>query len=707
MLSLVFVLILTLSAVNATDINDLVSDDFNSTSLLEKSALNQSEVYSVGFIDDNLNKYGDINSESKVNKQYEITENNYDNYFDYNGLKSVINDGDTLILKGNFINKGQIILNKKVNIIGNNATITNTTIYVNANECHIENLSIINQYAQNLNCWAIKISEVNNISILGCNISVRDKNTSYGIYIFDSKGCIIKNNNIKARGDGLTYSILGYEVYDSYIAFNNLTSIGTSKLHGYEGVVNIDGEHSIVEGFRTYAVLMAYSSNNKIYKNFVNVSSDINRSVIAYNESTNTIVAIDFYFDCHNNVVDSNIVRMTSNDPFIYGIGVLGSATNGGFSSAWNNSFINNDIILNGSYMVTGIILGDGSIKSIVKNNTVILYALNYTYGITLELSDNSTVLSNTIKEYGLNNYGMEFFSSNYNLIKNNYVYGGGEFAENLGLYNSNYNTIKNNTLIANGSNIPQGYESLAHTDAVLFGSSEGTVFSWVNSLDKEEYNILVNNINSNTKESNKKEFIGSVSLSKFDEWVNSLSEIDRENLINWINNPFAPIIEDGTSPSEQNEVHADMVELWNTPLWLDKSNNNDISDNNYGGSSFFQGMFSSSALNNTFKNNKYMDNYNSNSNLDYESESDMDLERVNSIVNGSSKLSSSSNDDNDGFDSVGDLPSTDSGFSNAYELSVASKSMSSPYAIPLIVLFLVALFCFGFLRSDEEIDDS
>ncbi|MDO5849748.1 MAG: hypothetical protein Q4P14_00910 [Methanobacteriaceae archaeon] len=677
LLGLLFVLILSVSAVNAVDINVI---DVNENNLV-----------------DNLSSTPSL-------EKYEVTVDNYDDYFNSEGLNSIINDGDTLVLKGDFINKGQIILNKKVNLIGDNAKITNTTIYVNANGCHIENLSIINEYAQNSNCWGIKIFEANNISIIGCNISVRDKNTSYGIYLFDSKNNVIRNNNIKTRGDRLTYSVVGYEVYNTNIAFNNLTSIGTGELHGYEGIVNIDGEHSLVEGFRTYAVLMAYSSNNTIYKNYVDVSSDINKSVSAYSESENTIVGIDFYFDCHNNVIDSNTVRMTANDPFIYGLGSLGSGTNGGVFTATNNSFINNDILLNGSYMVSGIILGAGSIGSIVKNNNIILYAQNYTYGLTLELSDNATIISNTIKEYGINNYGMEFFSSDYNIVKNNYVYGGGEFAENLGLYDSNYNTIKNNTLISNGSYIPPHYEALSsHTDVVLLGSSEVSIASWINSLDKDEYNTLVNHINSGFS---KNEYVRDVSLSKFDEWLDSTGE-DKQFIIDWINDPFSVLVADGPSPSEQNGVHADMVELWNTPLWLDKSNNNDISDNAFGGRNPFQGMSSGSALNNTFKNNKYSNKFNSNSNILDEEDGDIDLDKINSLLNGSSKLSSSSNNNAEGSSSVGDLPSTDSGSAKAYELNSATKSMTSPYAIPLIVLFLVALFCFGFLRNDEENDGS
>lgn len=737
-------LILSISVVSAESSNDLVDVDNLDNETLSISALdidyvNQSneltvvdakepDVSSLKISDKNLSSDSKhVSNVSSKGQVYRVSNDDYGDYFDSEGyLKSFINDGDTLIIVGTLPNKGQIILNKKVTVVGDNGKITNTTLSVKADGCSIKDLTIDNSYAINPNCWGIKISEVDNITVTRCNISVRDKNTSYGIYIFSSHGDDISYNNIKSRGDKLTYSIVTYETYDSKFNYNNITSIGTSELHPYEGFANIDGDHIVKEVYRTYALLMVYSSNNKICKNNVRVGSDlVDPSSSCRGSTTNTLVGIDLYCESSNNKIDSNRIIMEADDNYIYGLGVMGSATGlvDSSSASRKNKFINNYVYINGSYMATGLIAGTNAINTLIKNNTFILHSGNYTYGITLEMSQKSNVTYNKLYQYGLYNYGFELFSSNNNNLTHNYLYGGGAFSENMGLYNSKYNVIKYNTLISNGSYNQKSYSIVTKVDKKVFGKYK-SLNNWVNSLSKKDYNYILNWFKSGDykKASKSKGTIKGVSLANLRNWMLSLNSSSTNAILTWIKKPISLAEVNVQSPHKQNEIHPDAVDMWNTNIWLQSySNHNVIGPNSGLSNSPDSIMRDGSSNNNKFLggNSFYSSGY-SKSSKGSSSLSNIDFSDILSddggsnggsvLVNGSSNSGGRSLDGDSGsLSDVGDALANSKGSSagQAYELSSSTKSINSTYAIPIIILVMVALFCYGFLRKDENNEDS
>ena len=731
---------------------DLSRCDNKTLKYIEDNNLNGALVVLPAGYDGNSSSGGNSstnNTNSSIGETYYVNENNFNEFFVNGNLASKVNDGDTLIFTGKFSSKGQLNIDKRVKIIGKNqntlAEFVNTTFCISASGVFIDGVKIINSNYNpknpnestlcndsefnSYNMWGIKIVGANNVTVTNCNISITDKNTSYGIYVFDSIGDTFTYNTIRTEGDYLTYSIVGNEFYNSTIAYNNITTIGTGNLHDYQSSVSYDGEHSVGEMSKTYGIVMVYSSNNNISKNNVYVSSDIKKQPSEFNESTNTLIGIDLYYGSDNNLVNDNKVVVEGKDPFIYGLGVVGALIDEKLPGSYNNSFVNNDVLLNGTYFSSGIIVGNQAIGTLLKNNTLNLYAFNYTYGITLEMSQKSNLISNKINGNGRANYGIELFSSNNNVIKSNYVYGGGEYAESMGFYGSSNNTVKNNTLISNGTHIYNSSSSSKNnhhydsTELTTVNSgvfeTHGTFSNWVSSLNESNYRQVLNFFSNiyNKKDSSNKDFTG-LSDENLKNWFNSLDDNSKLEILSLLDKArVSPLMTPNIlSDWNQNIYHPDAVDMWNTNVWLEStSEGNVFEDNAMVSNNKNPVMGDGSSTNNKFEGNglfygvskfmsKYYKNQNSNSNSNNQNSN---LNSGNIYINGSSQNNGASLDGkSQGMSKVGDLNGVSgesSGVSySTYELNSMDKA-SAAYTIPFIILVLVILFCYGFLRKDED----
>ena len=215
------------------------------------------------------------------------------------------------------------------------------------------------------------------------------------------------------------------------------------------------GSHVLKEVYRTYGILIVYSSDNVISGNKVRVTSKLNQTYPTYN-STNSIVGIDLYYNSHNNVFSNNEVHVWGNDNYIYGMGVLGYYTTmiaPEGQGAENNQFIDNNILLEGSYFVTGIIVGSSSENTILSGNVVNAQSNNVSYGITLEMSKESTIYNNDIKLisdiiYGIEIFGTESFNSDYNVIADNDLELTANQAYGVVMSISKYNVVTSNKIL-------------------------------------------------------------------------------------------------------------------------------------------------------------------------------------------------------------------------------------------------------------------
>ena len=479
-----------------------------------------------------------------------VTPENYNDFIDENGnLKSTaVHDKDILSFNGVFSNK-EIKVSAPIKITGNNPIFYNTTFKVTSGGVWIENLTIINQKSR-INNWGIVVNKVENgVTIFNNKISVDDLKAAYAIYIVESAYVDVINNTLYSSGDFLTYTLLTYHSSDSKFINNTISTNGTGEVYlsndeycldgewvcldgewlfvdgvnvcidgdyvnkdgkiycldGNEVCLDgscLDGSHVIPEIKRTYGILMLYSSYNEVSNNRVNVTSKLEQNNIPITMSTNTIIGIDLYYNSHNNVFSQNDVFVKGNDNYIYGMGVLGYYTGHNApkgQGASNNQFVDNNIALEGNYFATGIIIGDESENTTVKNNVIDANAVNVTYGITLELSHNSIILNNNVTLNSNIVYGVESEISNGNNISGNDFKLNAKKVYGIGLNNAVNNHISNNKIVANSTGeeiIGRELDSISgpYSGILLMANSTGNVIEGNNITSTKGYAINIGN---------------------------------------------------------------------------------------------------------------------------------------------------------------------------------------------------------------------
>ena len=461
---------------------------------------------------------------------YNVTPSNYDDYFESTGaFKSFIKDGDILSFEGEFSNK-IIFVNAAVKITGNNPIFYNTTFRLTSNGVLIENIKIINKRASVLNAWGILIYKIEGARVSNCNIHVEDPNAAYAIYVVESSEIEIINNRLYSSGNYLTYTLLAHTVEDCIFENNTIFTNGTGEVYAFEtekcldgdencfdgdtlviGGSNfnatcldgncLDGNHVVQEIYRTYGILMVYSSGNTVSGNNVTVTSKLDKKYNATN-STNSIVGIDLYYNSHNNVFSQNNVKVYGNDNYIYGMGVLGYYTGHDApegQGASNNQFINNNIDLEGSYCVEGLIIGDESENTTIVSNIVDVKSDAVAYGINLEMSQKSVINNNKVKINAPVIYGIEVYGSDDNIITGNEFSMNAKQVYGLLLINAKNNDINSNLILANGTGEEIGFINFDSVDCgnagvYLKSNSSYNVIQDNNFTSNKGYAIIIDN---------------------------------------------------------------------------------------------------------------------------------------------------------------------------------------------------------------------
>ena len=588
---------------------------------------------------------------------YQVTEENYNTYFDSNGkLTDIVLDGDVLVFSGSFSPKGKIVLNKIVSLIGDNAFLRDTTIFVNTSNCKVQDFNIVNNGTDDSNCnlWGIYVYEADNEVICGNNITVWDKNTSYGIFLCDSINDTVANNSIRCQGDNLVLGLITYETYDSLIENNSILAIGTGKLYAYYQTICIDGVHSISEMANTYGIIIDFSSDNQFIHNDIEVTSTVEGFQVPYNPAENLLYGLYIYYDSNRNNVSENNVYVHGHDPFLYGMGSSGDDTDKSVTYACENIFSRNNITIEADYFAMGMILRHNSIDTVVEENQFNLYSNNYTYGLTLEISGGAEVKNNTLNLTGRAGiYAMELYSSWSNNIDHNNIYANGSFSE-VGLYGSSGNNITNNTIHTwgDGKNDPaQGPEhpdsvTLINTGILLEKGSNGNIISDNTIITDGDNAITIDGSVGNTIANNE------LSSSK---GGGDAAVKDNTGMNNIYGNTGSRYVSDSNSDSNGNSgspIHTNGTSS--------QSSNSGNSDSN-GASAF--------------------GNVNSNFNANAQSSA------------------------NDGAGDSGEAGDGSDIIASELE-EVASKSLSRGVFVPVVALLLILVFCFSFLGANDDDDE-
>lgn len=422
---------------------------------------------------------------------YNITPDDYHVFFDDNGnmINPDVKDGDIFNFSGEFNNINPII-SSAIKITGENPIFHDSTFTITSGGVWIENLTISNTNQIHLNPWGIYAENVESIMITNNNIHVEDENAAYAIYLLSVSNAIVEDNYLSSSGDYLTYTFLGCGLENSYLRNNIIVTNGTGQIHAYEASKCIDGVHDVNEIYRTYGILLITSSDNEVENNTVTVTSKLEtpHATINGSLSTNTVVGIDAYFDCDNNIFNDNTIVIEANDNYIYGMGIIGAETQSGSSQySSNNQFTNNSIKITGHNFGSGIMAGYNSQNIIISGNIIDINVDDVAYGVTLEYAQENDVEGNTINLVSDVNYVIELFFSNGNTIYGNDLKADGEYSYGIGGYGSNQNIIStNNITVAGQASVP--IEETQHYDALGVGNA-GVMFR-----NNSNNNVIINN---------------------------------------------------------------------------------------------------------------------------------------------------------------------------------------------------------------------
>ncbi|MDD6048681.1 MAG: right-handed parallel beta-helix repeat-containing protein [Methanobrevibacter ruminantium] len=588
---------------------------------------------------------------------YQVTEENYNTYFDSNGkLTDIVYDGDVLVFSGSFSPKGKIVLNKIVSLIGDNAFLRDTTIFVNTSNCKVQDFNIINNGTDDSNCnlWGIYVYEADNEVITGNNITIWDKNTSYGIYLCDSYNNTVANNSIKCQGDNLVFALLTYETYDTLFENNTILAIGTSELYPYYETICIDGVRSISELSKTYGVILDFSSDNQFIHNDIEVTSTVEGFQVPYNPSVNILIGLYIYYESNRNNISENNVYIHGHDPFLYGMGSSGDDTSKSVTYACENIFAKNNITIDADYFAMGMILRHNSKDTVVEDNQFNLYSNNYTYGLTLEISQGAKVKDNTLNLTGRAGiYAVELYSAWSNDISYNQIYANGSFSE-VGLYGSSGNNITHNTIHSFGDGINDPAQGPEHPDSVTLINTGILLEKGSNGNIISDNTIITDGDNAITIDGSVGNTIANNELSSSKGGGNAA-------------------VKDNTG---MNHISGNTGSRYG-------SNSDDSSNGNSGSPIHTNGTSSQSS-----------NSGNSDSN------GASSFGNVNSNFNANAQSSA-----NDGAGDSGEAGDGSDIIASELE-EVASKSLSGGVFVPVVALLLILVFCFSFLGAKDEDDE-
>ena len=409
-------------------------------------------------------KYNPVNVSTDISvsrNQFIVNEENFNSCFDKDGYLKAEYANYDLIFQGTFNDK-RIILNAPVNLISDNATLYDSVIKVESDDVSVDGFTIVNRNPGNRednHRFAILLDNVKGASITNNDIQLNSYDNGYGIYVSESSNSQILNNTVKVKAEGLAFAVMLYDSKDNAIQGNDILVNGTSKPHLYDSSIKVDSSISvddfdaagmdIPEVYKTYGIILFYSSSNDIGYNKINATSGVTKYYTAIKESTNSIVGIDLYYESNNNNVHHNDVNVSAKDPYLYGLGVLGAETGHRDQISANNSFTDNNVLVKGTYYAAGIIAGYNSINTTMARNKINCIATNVTYGAILEGADKTNFHDNDVTGNARVNYLIEGYDADYSKIRNNNIsYGDNAlFVRGVALYHSNNNAITNNSL--------------------------------------------------------------------------------------------------------------------------------------------------------------------------------------------------------------------------------------------------------------------
>ena len=327
----------------------------------------------------------------------------------------VTNHNSRLIFQGDFTNLGEIYNNKNEIIFdGSNATFTNTSFIIEAENNTIQNMNINNT-----------------------------DTSQYIITLIGNNNNIINNTLTQYNHNRQTAAIYNNNVNNNKITNNTINVTGPALSITYEGGSSIAN---------TQAILSVGGQDNQITYNNITVQNSTDPEEAGFS----TIEAITAPMGT-NNTISYNNINCTG-ARFNYGINTL--------ENVIENKITYNNITVTGYRYADGIQVGNGAKNNIISNNNINITCLNTTpvdeeaisYGIIVtsqggQNSEFNNITKNNITINGTVNYGMEIYTAPNTDIRDNNITLTGVYGMGIGFAHSPDGiTIRNNITITGDS---------------------------------------------------------------------------------------------------------------------------------------------------------------------------------------------------------------------------------------------------------------
>ncbi|MBE6494079.1 MAG: hypothetical protein E7Z84_05685 [Methanosphaera stadtmanae] len=358
------ILIITISAVSATDVNSnqTFQDDFTTQDMAttDDTNINQNTIIE--------NEIGDqkANENKKDNKlksnTYVINQSTYSDYFDSEGvLVNTVADGDTLDFQGLInLTESRIVINKSVNIVSTTHD-ANISLNTPIGDPYIKNSIPYDAFVIDRPASYTNITDINVYNTL---IWVRADHVT-----FDRVNVTVDANGNLGFGTGHFTFRPGANY--ATVKNSNITTIGSkSSALVFTRVLYCTATNNTINS--------SGGSGNMIYLNFYNSFGDEN-SVI------NNATAQGIILNSYNNITNNTVIGPVNYDSATMGITITGS----------NNYIADNNITFSGEAIVSSSYADNGAnLNHTVVNNNVMRNGR-----INLAVSPNSLCENNTVNE--------------------------------------------------------------------------------------------------------------------------------------------------------------------------------------------------------------------------------------------------------------------------------------------------------------------
>lgn len=412
-------------------------------------------------------------------------------------------------LSGNMSLIGLVFSNFTV-ISDNNLEITSISRAIDVGNC-LSIIALNNTINALGGWWGIVFNVADNSMILNNTID----GAVDGINFYNS-------NNGSVSGNLVTVTRTGISVFDSKVNISS-NSVHNGILYGIQlnqGPDSIVMRNNVSESGSNAGIIILDSDRTEVFQNLVMNSTNEG----LYISSNSTVVRNNRIIDSGSNSIRVMYCNASIVDNYLEGCTEWGTILTGCQSA---------QILDNIHHLTGGITSQEGSVNSVIKNNTVID---SFRVGVTARNSRNCLIENNTIDNSTEPSIDIEYFS-NSSIVRDNYVRNSADYGIRV---------LNSSDCIVEGNLIEDSKNMGIHTiDAESTGIFNNTVFNCQTTGIYIKYSLdttVSGNVVSGSVDKDVVAYHSSsclVFLNSFESSLSVLGENDQSNLVQWDNGTY------------------------------------------------------------------------------------------------------------------------------------------------------------------------